>query len=294
MAAQQQQPWYLAPISMQFGALEGNGVSTEKGVDLREPFHTPITPIFPGTVRSVATGPYGQEVDVTGTLNGQPVTASYVHLDLAEVAQGQQVGQNTVLGLSGGQNVGGYHPASPAYSTYPHVELSLWPASETPYSGTPINPMSFINSVQSSGGATVTSQFAGSQVGNASASVLQGASAGLGGLGAYLQGLIGGAASQASQEASQQTTAAISNGLAGGIAAGATASASAIGDNFLAALHVTSLQDFLWRLGLVVAGGLILWIAFQALVLKTEVNVVSGVANSKPVKAAARLAPFVR
>lgn len=274
--ASPQTPWYLYPISMGFGATEGNGISTEKGVDLRVPFHTPITPLFPGVVRSVATGPYGQEVDVTGLLNGQQVTASYVHLDQALVSQGQTVGLGTELGVSGGQNQGGFHPASPAYSTYPHIEFSLWPSGTTPYGGQPYNPMGFIESVQASQGANL-----GAVQAQPTANALQSF---LGGVGAPLGGGLGGALSGATLVNIQPPD--IAGGIAGGL--------GQLGHSALASVGVSSLSDLLWR-GLLWGLAIILVIVVAtALVGRGAASATDVVINSRPVQDAARLAQLRR
>ena len=288
MSSAQPIPWYLYPISMSFGALEGNGVSTEKGVDLRVPYHTPITPLFPGTVRSVATGPYGQEVDVIGMLNGQQVTASYVHLDEALVSPGQAVGLGTELGVSGGQNQGGFHPASPAYSSYPHIEFSLWPGGSTPYAGQPYDPMAFINAVQASQGADLQPIQP-----NAPSSTPPSASL-LASLGANLSGLFptgpttGGATTAILQAPN------LSGDIASGVAGGISGGASGIGATILQALGVARLTDLLWRVGLLVVALVLIIVVASALTAKATQNVVEGVANSKPAQTVRQVAPFVK
>lgn len=282
------QPWYLFPISKNF-----NGAS-EKGVDLRVPYHTPITPLFPGVVRSVATGPYGQEVDVTGLLNGQQVTASYVHLDQALVSRGQTVGLGTELGVSGGQNSGGFHPASPAYSSYPHIELSLWPSGTTPYGGKPYDPMAFIDAVQSSqgsnlpGASAATSTSAGSSA-NPLASLL----ASLGGVFPTLGGTTAGSIQGATGTTILQAPN-LSADIASGVASGLTGGASGIGGTILQALHVARLPDLLWRAGLLIVALVLIIVVASALTAKATQNAVEMVSNSKPVQTAKNVAPFVK
>lgn len=263
------EPWYLRPITKQF-----NG-GTEKGVDLGVPYHTPITPLFPGVVSAVDTGPYGQEVDVQGLLNGQPVTASYVHLDQALVAVGQPVTQASELGVSGGQLSGGAHPASPAYSSGPHIEFSLWPSGTTPYTGTPYNPMAFIQSVQGSQGADVLAGLAGGS----------------------------GATTDSTQASMQASLLSILGGLSGAmsggstlisiqppdIAGGVTTAASAIGRNALAALHLGSFSDLLWRAGLLIVSLVLIIVIAQALSARATEGVTAEIISSPPVQAGAKL-----
>ena len=296
MSSAQPIPWYLYPISMVFGALEGNGVSTEKGVDLRVPYHTPITPLFPGTVRSVATGPYGQEVDVTGVLNGQQVTASYVHLDQALVSQGQSVGLGTELGISGGQNQGGYHPASPAYSSYPHIEFSLWPRGTSPYGGTPYNPMAYINAVQSSQGAILSE----GQNAQALPQSFLGANV-LGSLGSLWPNF-GGTSVGAAQGATSGGTGDIAAAISSGIQSGLSGVGTNIGSGFVGgfqsaiqnALHVNGLPDLLWRAGLLLVALVLIIVIAQAITMKGTQNTVEMVSQSKPVQTAKNVLPFVK
>lgn len=270
-------PWYLYPISMSFGATEGNGVSTEKGVDLGVPYHTPITPLFPGTVRSVATGPYGQEVDVTGLLNGQQVTASYVHLDEALVSQGQPVGLGTELGISGGQNSGGFHPASPAYSSYPHIEFSLWPSGTSPYGGQPYNPMAFINAVQSSQGSILPA-LSGSPPSSAPTQS------------SPLLSLLGGVTNPFGGAGSASIVNIQPPDIAGGIASGF----QAVGETMLGALGVSRLPDLLWRAGLLIVALVLIIVVAQALTGQATQNTVEMVSQSKPVQTAKNVLPFVK
>jgi hypothetical protein len=264
-------PWYLYPVTKQF-----NGGS-EKGVDLGVPYHTPVTPLFPGVVSAVDTGPYGQEVDVRGLLNGQPVTASYVHLDQALVGVGQPVTQGSELGVSGGQLSGGAHPASPAYSSGPHIEFSLWPSGTTPYVGTPYNPMSFIQSVQGSQGANVLNALGGaSGATDSTLATLQSIQSIIGG------GLFGGALSGRAQGSP------IINIQAPDIAGGVTSAANNIGRNALAALHLSSFSDLLWRAGLLLVALVLVIVIAQALSMKATEGVSADIISSPPVQAAAK------
>lgn len=267
------QPWYLNPITKPF-----NG-GTEKGVDLGVPYHTPITPLFPGVVSAVDTGPYGQEVDVRGVLNGQPVTASYVHLDQALVGVGQPVTQASELGVSGGQLSGGAHPASPAYSSGPHIEFSLWPSGTTPYAGTPYNPMAFIQSVQGSQGADVLAGLAGGS-GGATDSTQASLLSIIGNLTGNLSNLGHGSPLISIQPPD--------------IAGGVTNAASQIGHNVLAALGVSRLTDLLWRAGLIAVALILVVIVAQAISGRATQNITESVIQSKPVQTVGRVAALTK
>jgi hypothetical protein len=294
-------PWYLDPITQAF-----NG-GKEKGVDLGVPFHTPVTPTFPGTVSGISYGPYGAEVNVTGNLNGQPVTAAYVHLDTVNVATGQQVGQASTLGLSGGQLSGGQHPASPAYSSGPHIEFSLWPGGSTPYVGTPYNPMSFINAVQGSGGGLVNTLVntlasgAGSVVppppqggtaqGNNAVSDAYAQAL------ASLSNLLPNLATQASNGVNVPANvslsipnlgSSISAGVASGVGAGITQGIQqGLIGGFMQWVGVTSASDLFWRVGLIVSAFVIGYVVLEATVLHDVSGVAVQVATNRAARALA-------
>jgi hypothetical protein len=263
---------------MQFGALEGNGVSTEKGIDLRVPYHTPITPLFPGVVRSVATGPYGQEVDVTGLLNGQQVTASYVHLDEALVSPGQAVGLGSEIGLSGGQNQGGFHPASPAYSTYPHIEFSLWPAGTTPYGGQPYDPMNYIEALQANPSAVLGVANPAGAPGSSGASN-------------WLQSFLQGGATQSVGESSPIINIQPPD-IAGGLRSAGNSLLGVLGG--VGPDAQSKLHDLLWRALLWGLAIILVIVVAVALTSRGTAHVTDVVINSRPVQDAARLSQFAR
>lgn len=285
-------PWYLQPITQSF-----NG-GKEKGVDLGVPYHTPINPLFPGVVTAVDTGPYGQEVNVQGVLNGQTVNAAYVHLDQATVAVGQPVSQSSLLGYSGGQTSGGLHPASTAYSSGPHIEFSLWPSGTTPYVGKPYNPMGFIQAVQSSGGGILPALDTTQSAQALPQSFLAGATGAnlLGSLGSLWPtqgGTSAGAVSGASGPIVLQLPS-IAGDLTSGIQSGVTGAASGIGRGLLGAFHVNSLVDLLFRAGLLIVALVLIIVIAQALTAKATQNSVELVSQSKPVQTAKNVLPFVK
>lgn len=285
-------PWYLYPITKSFNA------GTEKGVDLGVPYHTPVNPLFPGVVTAVDTGPYGQEVNVQGVLNGQNVNAAYVHLDQATAFVGEPVTQSSLLGYSGGQTSGGLHPASTAYSSGPHIEFSLWPSTTTPYTGKPYNPMQFIAAVQSSQGAILPALDTTQSAQALPQSFLSGATGAnvLGSLGGLFPNLGGSSAGAISSGPSVSILQApnLSADIASGIQGGVTGAASSIGGTFLGALHVKSLPDVLWRAGLLVVALVLIIVIAQAITMKGTQNTVEMVSQSKPVQTAKNVLPFVK
>ncbi len=115
-------PWWQDPITQPFNP------PVEPGQDIGTPFHTPITDLVPGVVKSMGYGPWGGRIDImqSGTGGGN-IVEYYQHLD--EIAPGLNVGSMVTagqfLGLSGGQLAGGEHPNLPPYSTGPHVEVGV-------------------------------------------------------------------------------------------------------------------------------------------------------------------------
>lgn len=108
--------WYDALVT------QAHGQNGEQGIDLGTAFHTPITALDPGTIDAASFGPWGGLIGEKTAL-GQEY---FLHEDTINVMPGQQVAAGQVLGLSGGQNTGGAHPASPAYSSGPHVEYGIF------------------------------------------------------------------------------------------------------------------------------------------------------------------------
>lgn len=125
------QAWYTFPIS------QAHGVNGEQGVDLATPFHTPITALYAGTVRwsgrtQWSCGSSGGEVTIVCNVPGIGVmTSYYLHLDTADVKQGDTVQAGQQIGLSGGQLSGGQWPVvncpsqGDIYSTGAHTEFGF-------------------------------------------------------------------------------------------------------------------------------------------------------------------------
>lgn len=132
-------PWYDAPIT------QAHGVNGEQGIDLGTAYGTPITPLDPGTINAVQFGPFGGLVGEQTALGEE----YFLHLDQVAATVGESVGPQDVIGLSGGQNMGGQHPASPAYSSGPHTEYGIFTG---PLFASPaLDPTSVINAARSGG-----------------------------------------------------------------------------------------------------------------------------------------------
>lgn len=98
------------------------GKNGEKGIDIVLPFHSAVYSPVAGVVK-------GSQVDASGLavwIETAPDKMFYVqHLDTTSLSRNQYVQPGDYIGLSGGQNVGGVHPASPQFSTGPHIEVGF-------------------------------------------------------------------------------------------------------------------------------------------------------------------------
>lgn len=121
--------WYEYPITLPHG-------SSEKGVDIGTPFHTPITALYAGTVRwSGRTqwnsgGSSGGEVTIVCNVPGRGIlTSYYLHTDVNYVKVGDTVQAGQLIALSGGQLSGGQWPVQntrkTTFSTGPHTEFGF-------------------------------------------------------------------------------------------------------------------------------------------------------------------------
>lgn len=96
--------------------------------DVQTPFHTQLGAPWAGTVITPPGGEgnypaWGGQIFVR-----MPTGSVYYmyHLDLLYKIPGTKVQQGEVLGLSGGQTSGGYHPTSSIYSNGPHTHFGFW------------------------------------------------------------------------------------------------------------------------------------------------------------------------
>jgi len=148
--------WTSFPIT------QGYNPPTEYGVDIGTPFHTPITNLYSGKVVQEDYAPWGGEVGIQTNLPGVgTVTEYFQHLDqiASNIIVGAQVSVGQLIGLSGGQNVGGSHPVSTQYSSGPHTEFGF-DASWISPSGPNFDPTQYLSgtggSSSSSGGSNTS------------------------------------------------------------------------------------------------------------------------------------------
>ncbi|MBE3567047.1 MAG: M23 family metallopeptidase [Thermogemmatispora sp.] len=116
--------WFEYPVTQQYHPPQ------EYGVDLGTPLGTPITAASGGIVEWVGQTRWADGSSSGGLIvvkmadaSGQARDEYYLHLDSAAVSTGQVVEPGQLLGLSGGQTRGGNWPASPRYSSGPHIEF---------------------------------------------------------------------------------------------------------------------------------------------------------------------------
>jgi murein DD-endopeptidase MepM/ murein hydrolase activator NlpD len=106
-------------------------------VDIGMPQDTPITAIKSGKVVQADYAIWGGKPG-GGEVWIQPDDGSteyyFYHLDQNDVTSGQHVKAGDVVGLSGGQNSGGSHPADPTWSSGPHLHVGYF----TKWQSTPI------------------------------------------------------------------------------------------------------------------------------------------------------------
>lgn len=145
-----QQPWWT------FGITQRHGQNGEQGVDIGTPFHTPLVNVFGGFVQSASYGPWGGDVKIA--IAGAPgYTEEFLHPDQLLVQVGQYVSPGQIIGLSGGQNVGGSHPASTRFSSGPHTEFDI------AQNGTYLDPTSVVQRLAGIGTAIGASPIVAAQ-----------------------------------------------------------------------------------------------------------------------------------
>lgn len=143
--------WYDFAVSQSY-----NG-SSEHGVDVATPLHTPITNIYAG---KVVQAQYGGAGGIVGVLVNVPGLGSvieyFLHLDSIDVKVGQQLNVGDRVGLSGGElagTPGGMHPAAPQFSTGPHTEFGFFHG--TPFASADAgNPIKYLHPGSSTSGGT--------------------------------------------------------------------------------------------------------------------------------------------
>jgi murein DD-endopeptidase MepM/ murein hydrolase activator NlpD len=137
--------WLSMPITHGYITnYQGPGTDTPHyAVDIATPFHTKIGAPWAGTVLLAQQGlPWGTQVFIRRNDNGK-IYYLY-HLDTLNVHTGDTLVQGQFIGLSGGQNSGGFNPSTPAMSSGPHTHIgyinSLTSYVSTPIGSRPIGP----------------------------------------------------------------------------------------------------------------------------------------------------------
>lgn len=141
------QKWYLYPKTHGYITdYEGPGTDTPHfAEDIGTPFHTPLTAILPGTVKTADYQDWGGEIFIQPDDKRYPEYYFY-HPDEVDVHTGQHVQSGQVIGLSGGENPGfpgAEHPAKPEWSSGPHTHVGWFerwqqtPVGTRPYGHNP-------------------------------------------------------------------------------------------------------------------------------------------------------------
>lgn len=122
-------------------SFEAGRGAVQDGVGLSVALDTTITSLTSGTVMAAAFGqaeaPPGENWNFGGYIViksqipflGGAADVFYRHMDTLEVKQGDTVMVGQVLGLSGGQLVGGVNPESSTFTTGPHLDAGINPTS---------------------------------------------------------------------------------------------------------------------------------------------------------------------
>lgn len=150
-AAANEIAYWLGHIAMGYGAKEAGG-GTEKGIDVTLPYHTPIYAVASGTI--LGTGYYGGGGVVSENLPGVTPASSFYYQHLSDIVAkaGQAVNVGDLIGYSGGQNGYGDHPASTYYSTWPHIEIGVNGPWGAPWDpqGANVNPVNLLTVLEAS------------------------------------------------------------------------------------------------------------------------------------------------
>jgi len=131
--------WFNYPIQHGYvpSHLASDWDSPHYAVDIPMPMDTPITAFKSGVVAQEDYAVWGGKPG-GGEVFIKPDDGSdeyyFYHLDNINVKTGQHITAGDAVGLSGGQNVGGSHPADREWSTGPHLHVGYF----TKFVNTPI------------------------------------------------------------------------------------------------------------------------------------------------------------
>lgn len=267
------------PNWFSYGITQGHGVNNEQGVDIGTPYHTPLYFPYPGTIIQSGYGPWGG--DIKAAITGRPGWFEEIlHPDLLYFGVGSKVSAGQIVGLSGGQNSGGYNPATPNFSSGPHTEFDL------NYQGNYTDPTSLVQALAT--GQYKVPAFQGSNTGNPAVNDIQ-------------AGLFGATGMPASQAAGSvvgnigaDATGFTAQVLGQGISQRLTGASQGIALNILHGLGFVSPSDLSQRILIFVLGAAMFLIGLillqMALIRKTGQSVLNQVGG---VQGAAGLAKMV-
>jgi hypothetical protein len=135
--------WYTYPIVGDFGQQLQGFTYPVQGEDIETPFNTPITTPFAGTITAAYYDQGGGQVIEKVDDPSQTRNIPYfwvAHLDQIFASLGTHINAGTTLGLSGGQNTGGQHPAIKSESSGSHTEYGEAKQNFIPYTLAQITP----------------------------------------------------------------------------------------------------------------------------------------------------------
>lgn len=220
-----------------------SNVRAHSGVDIGLKYGTPVYAIHSGTINYSGVKAWGGQISEVETAYGQPVTDSYLHLSQELVRSGQQVQAGQLIGYSGS-------PPTRQYGTGPHLHFEETFGSQAPYvtasnpwrptaQSYPLNPIPLLQQTASVGGGNPLDPIT------------------------IMQNLLPGVIQ------AQQTITDIPSGLgnlASQIQQFPQNVVNSIGQNIKQQTGITSVPDFLWRVGLTLLGVGIIFFAILAFV----------------------------
>jgi hypothetical protein len=224
--------YFLSHIARSF--MGGQSGSGENGIDVALPQDTPIYAVEGGKV--IGSGYYGGG-GVVSIQSAPGKVWYYQHLDQDLLKVGQNVSAGQEVGLSGGQNVGGSHPSTPEFSSFPHIEIGL----NAPWGGI----------------------WGGGQAPNVDPVP-------------YLQALAHGGSAPAIGSTSSTASGSTASNWGTGNITDPSSWLPAIVGSFASPLGITDWRDLLWRVALTSVGIILIFIGINIMAAKGAVDIAEG------------------
>lgn len=137
--------WYEYPDFNNYREQYSFAAYPVNGDDIAMPYGTPITALFSGTVSKAFYDQSGGTLIIKADNPPAQLEGGYyyyAHLDefSQNIKSGAKVSAGDIVGISGGQNTGGFHPAAPQYSSGPHIMIGESKSSNIPYTLSTLTP----------------------------------------------------------------------------------------------------------------------------------------------------------